>query len=207
VDYVFFLQGIAIGFSIAAPIGPVGILCIKKALADGRLAAFVAGLGAAMADTLFGWVAAFGIGAIIDLVQGLTFWLKLVGGAFMIWLGVHTWRQAAIGIEADPDAKGPGMGRDFLSTFAITATNPATILGVAGVFAALGPSARPGGLQSGLLVAGIFCGSTLWWLVLSALASAARSRFTPDGMRRFNHLSGAMLILFGLAALSSLAFS
>jgi len=200
-----FLRGAVIGFAIAAPIGPVGILCIRKALADGRLAAFIAGLGAALADSLFGAVAAFGIGAVMQLIHGQMVAIKVVGGLFMIGLGVHTWRQAAITIEARPD-EGAGMARDFLSTFIITLTNPGTILGVAGVFAALGPSGQPGGAQSGLLVAGIFCGSTLWWLVLSGVASAARTRFTPEGMRRFNHLSGAMLVVFGGAALVSLAF-
>lgn len=199
-----FLRGIAIGFAIAAPIGPVGILCIRKALADGHLAAFVAGLGAAVADTVFGGVAAFGIGAVMSFIDGQMVALKVVGGLFMLVLGVHTWRSAAVMVEAEP-GKGPGMARDFLSTFAITITNPGTIFGVAGVFAALGPMGRPGvGWPTGLLVGGIFCGSSLWWLTLSALASAARTRFTPERMRRFNHLSGAMLLVFGAAALGSL---
>jgi len=201
---LIFLRGIAIGFAIAAPIGPVGILCIRKALADGRLAAFVAGLGAALADSLFGAVAAFGIGAVMGFVNGQMVALKVVGGVFMLWLGVHTWRSAAVAVEAEP-GKGPGMLRDFLSTFVITITNPGTIFGVAGVFAALGPMGRPGlGLPTGMLVAGIFAGSALWWLTLSALASAARNRFTPERMRLFNHLSGAMLMVFGAAALGSL---
>lgn len=199
-----FLRGIAIGFAIAAPIGPVGILCIRKALADGRLAAFVAGLGAAVADSLFGAVAAFGIGAVMSFIDGQMVALKVVGGVFMLGLGVHTWRSAAVMVEAEP-GKGPGMARDFLSTFAITITNPGTIFGVAGVFAALGPMGRPGiGMPTVLLVAGIFAGSALWWLTLSALASAARNRFTPERMRLFNHLSGAMLMVFGAAALGSL---
>ncbi len=202
-DLSAFLRGAAIGLSIAAPIGPVGILCIRKALADGRLAAFVAGLGAALADTLFGAVAAFGIGAVMETIDGMLVPLKLVGGLFMLGLGVHTWRSAAIEVEAVA-GKGPGMMRDFLSTFVITLTNPGTILGVAGVFAALGATARPGGAQSALLVAGIFSGSALWWGILAGTASAARSRFTPERMRRFNHLSGGLLMVFGLVALASL---
>jgi threonine/homoserine/homoserine lactone efflux protein len=201
---ILYLRGIAIGFAIAAPIGPVGILCIRKALADGRLAAFVAGLGAALADSLFGAVAAFGIGAVMGFVNGQMVALKVVGGLFMLGLGIHTWRSAAVAVEAEP-GQGPGMLRDFLSTFAITITNPGTIFGVAGVFAAMGPMGRPGiGLSTGLLVAGIFSGSALWWLTLSALASAARNRFTPERMRLFNHLSGAMLLVFGAVALGSL---
>lgn len=203
-----FLRGIAIGFAIAAPIGPVGILCIRKALADGHLAAFVAGLGAAVADTVFGGAAAFGIGAVMSFIDGQMVTLKVVGGLFMLALGIHTWRSAAVVVEPESGigpGKGPGMARDFMSTFAITITNPGTIFGVAGVFAALGPMGRPGvGWPTGLLVAGIFAGSSLWWLTLSALASAARTRFTPERMRRFNHLSGAMLLVFGAAALGSL---
>ncbi|MBI3444488.1 MAG: LysE family transporter [Magnetospirillum sp.] len=205
-DSSLFLRGIAIGFAIAAPIGPVGILCIRKALADGRLAAFVAGLGAACADTIFGGIAAFGIGAVMDFIDGQMVVLKVIGGAFMIALGVHTWRSAAITVEAEP-GKGPGMLRDFLSTLVITITNPGTIFGVAGVFAALGPMGRPSvGLPTSLLVAGIFTGSALWWLTLSAAASAARNRFTPERMRLFNHLSGALLMIFGMVAAASLLF-
>ena len=177
-DPTLFLRGVAIGFAIAAPIGPVGILCIRKALADGRLAAFVAGLGAAFADTIFGGIAAFGVGAVMSFIDGQMMILKIVGGIFMVWLGVHTWRSAAIVVEAEP-GKGPGMLRDFLSTLVITITNPGTIFGVAGVFAALGPMGRPQvGLATALLVAGIFTGSALWWLTLSAVASAARDRFS-----------------------------
>jgi threonine/homoserine/homoserine lactone efflux protein len=205
-DPMLFLRGIAIGFAVAAPIGPVGILCIRKALADGRLAALVAGLGAALADTAFGAVAALGLGAVTDILHGQTVALKLIGGVFMIGLGLHSWRSAAVDVEP-VSAKGGGMWADFVSTFFITITNPGTILGVAGVFAALGPSGRPeGAVSSGLLIAGVFCGSTLWWLVLSSAASAARTRFTPRRMVWFNHSTGAMLMVFGVAAIASLAF-
>jgi threonine/homoserine/homoserine lactone efflux protein len=201
-----FLRGLAIGFAIAAPIGPVGILCIRKALADGRAAAFIAGMGAALADTAFGAVVGLGIGAVPLFLDGYFSAIKAVGGVFMMLLGVHTWRSAAIGIEA-VSGKGPGVWRDFLSTFTITITNPGTILGVVGVFAAVGASARPNDTaQSCLLVLGVFCGSTLWWLLLSGAASAARSRLTPERMRLFNHGSGGLLMVFGAVALASLAF-
>jgi len=204
VNLILFLRGIAIGFAVAAPIGPVGILCIRKALAEGRLAAFVAGLGAALADTLFGAVAVLGIGAIVEGLQGQTATLKIVGGLFMIGLGLHTWRRAAIDVGPESENNG-GTWRDFVTTFFITITNPGTILGVAAVFAALGPSYRAEGqVQSWLLIAGVFAGSALWWLVLSSAAAAARDHVTPLRMKLFNHGSGAMLILFGAAAMGSL---
>ncbi|MEO0036507.1 MAG: hypothetical protein RLZZ501_2530 [Pseudomonadota bacterium] len=190
---------------MAAPIGPVGILCIRKALADGHFAAFLAGLGAALADTLFGAVTVLGIGAVITALEGHTEALKIVGGLFMIGLGVHSWRSAAVAV--DPDSERAGPWRDFVSAFFITITNPGTALGVVGVFAALGPSGHAdGSLQSGLLIGGVFTGSALWWLTLSAAAAAARSRFTPHRMKLLNHGSGALLVVFGAAALGSLAF-
>lgn len=206
-DYLF-LRGIAIGFAIAAPIGPVGLLCIRKALADGRMAAFVAGLGAALADTFFGAVVGLGLGAVSHFITGHTTWLKIVGGLFMLGLGIHTWRAAAADMEMEAEpGSGPGMAKDFLSTFVITITNPGTILGVIGVFAALGASAKPQGAEDqALLVGGIFTGSALWWAVLAELTIAIRARFTPERMRLFNHISGALLMGLGGLTLGSLFF-
>jgi len=204
VDFLFG-RGIAIGFAIAAPIGPVGVFCINKAMADGRAAAIVAGLGAALADTIFGAVVGLGLGTVSLFLSQHQLVLKLVGGVFMAVLGLKTWLAAFAPAVSMPSVRGPAMWRDFAATFLITITNPATILGVMGVFAALGTSAKPAGVaESWLLVLGVFAGSTLWWLVLSTLASAARSRFTPERMRLFNHLSGALLMIFGAAALGSL---
>lgn len=203
-DFLFG-RGVAIGFAIAAPIGPVGVFCINKAMADGRAAAIVAGLGAALADTIFGAVVGLGLGTVSLFLSQHQLVLKLVGGVFMAVLGLKTWLAAFAPAVSMPSVRGPAMWRDFAATFLITITNPATILGVMGVFAALGTSAKPAGVaESWLLVLGVFAGSTLWWLVLSTLASAARSRFTPERMRLFNHLSGALLMIFGAAALGSL---
>lgn len=203
-DASLFLRGIGIGFAIAAPIGPVGILCIRKALADGRRAAFVAGLGAALADTTFGAVVGLGLGAVSHFIAGHAEILKVIGGVFMLVLGLRTWAQAAIAVEPAM-GKGPGMWRDFVSTFTITIMNPGTIMGVMGVFAAFGAAAQPVGMaQSGLLVVGVFLGSVLWWLVLAEITILVKARFTPDRMRLFNHVSGGLLVLFGIGALASL---
>lgn len=198
-----FLEGMLIGLAIAAPIGPVGILCIGKALADGRLAGFVAGLGAAVADTVFGAAAAFGIDALLPHAEGWETALKLGGGLFMLVLGLRTWR-ADTSIETVP-AVGPGLWRDFVATFAVTITNPATIFGMLGVFAAAGPVVHAG--ESWMLAAGIGAGSTLWWLILSSAAGAVRSQITPKHLRRLNRASGALLFAFGAAALASVVFS
>lgn len=203
-DFPLYLRCVGIGFAIAAPIGPVGLLCIRKALADGRSAAWMAGLGAALADTVFGAVVGLGLGAVSHFLTGHADILKLVGGLFMVVLGVRTWRARAAAMEADEPA-GPGLWRDFLSTFAITITNPATIMGVMGVFAAMGAAARPVDLgQSWQVVLGVFSGSALWWAVLTELTILVRARFTPDRMRLY-HVSGTLLVVFGVGALASLA--
>jgi len=133
--------------------------------------------------------------------------LKLLGGLFLVGIGLHTWRQAAVALEAE-EAKGPGAWRDFLSTFAITITNPGTMMGVAGVCVGLGAAAQPVGLaQSWQLVAGVFVGSALWWAVLTEMTILVRARFTPERMRTFNHVSGTFLMLLGLAALISLMWA
>lgn len=203
---MLFLRGMVIGLAIAAPIGPVGILCIRKALADGRLAAFIAGLGAALADGIVGAAVVLGLGFVSHVLEGQAMWLKLVGGLFMLALGLRTWVAAAVAVDP-PKGKGPGMWRDFVSTFLITMTNPGTIFGVVGVFAAFGAAIRPAGDgEAWLLIAGVFLGSVLWWLVLAEITVAIRARFTPNRMRLFNHASGALLMAFGAGALVSLAF-
>lgn len=200
-----FLNGMAIGFAIAAPVGPVGVLCIRRALADGRAAAFIAGLGAAVADTFYGAVAGFGLTFISEFLLSHDTALRLVGGSFICLLGWHTYR-AHPRLEAAP-ATGPGLARDFLSTFLLTLTNPGTILAFMGVFAAMGTIGMADSAKSSaLLITGVFFGSALWWLLLSAAAGAVRSRFTPRWLAALNRGSGALLLLFGLALLGSLLF-
>jgi len=130
-----FIRGLAIGFALAAPVGPVGILCIRRALADGRYAAFIAGVGAAFADTFYGAVAGLGITVVSGFLLEHAFALRLVGGAFLLLLGGRTWVTPPT-LAPDP-GKGPGLVRDFFSTFLITLSNPGTILASMGVFAAV----------------------------------------------------------------------
>jgi len=198
-----FLRGLAIGVALAAPVGPVGILCIRRALADGRYAAFVAGLGAAFADTFYGAVAGLGLSVVSDFLQEHAFALRLIGSVFMLVLGAATWRKRPQ-CDTSP-ARGQGLMKDFLSTFIITLSNPATILGAMGVFAALGTVDAGDGNIAAQLILGVFSGSTLWWLTLSALAGAVRSKFTPDWLVKLNHCSGVALLLFGTGILISLA--
>lgn len=194
-----FLRGVAAGFALAAPVGPVGLLCIRRALADGRHAAFIAGMGAACADTFFGFVAVFGVSAISSFLTTHQMALRLVGGFFMVVLGLFAMRRRP---NLDPaPMTGPGLLRDFLSTFVITLTNPATILASMGVFAAYGALGVTATGDMSELIAGVFAGSALWWLVLSGAAGAARQKVSPAWINRLTRGSGLILLLSGLAIL------
>jgi threonine/homoserine/homoserine lactone efflux protein len=202
-DIRFLLKGLLLGFSIAAPVGPIGILCIRRTLAEGRTSGLFSGLGAATADAVYGCVAAFGLTLISNLILGLRLWLNLAGGAFLCCLGVRTFltRPAE---EAAP-AGDSGLLRAYLSTFVLTLTNPMTILSFAATFAGLGLAGASGGYAaSAALVLGVFIGSALWWLLLSGGVSLFRARFDARALRWLNLISGLVLLGFGLWTLLSL---
>jgi threonine/homoserine/homoserine lactone efflux protein len=202
-DIRFYLKGLLLGFSIAAPVGPIGILCIRRTLADGRASGLVSGLGAATADAVYGCVAAFGLTLISNLILGLRTWLNLAGGAFLCYLGVRT-LLAQPAEEAAPAGDG-GLWRAYLSTFFLTLTNPMTILSFAATFAGLGLAGVSGGYGASVaLVLGVLTGSALWWLLLSGGVSLFRARFDARALRWLNRISGLVLLGFGLWALLSL---
>jgi threonine/homoserine/homoserine lactone efflux protein len=202
-DYALFARGVLIGLAIAAPVGPIGVLCIRRTLADGQLAGFVSGLGAATADLLYGTVAVLGLTALADLLVGVSFWTRLLGGVFLCYLGLRTLRERPAERPAAVD--GRGLAGAYLSTLFLTLTNPATIIAFTAIFAGLGAGSLYRGYGEGLLLAGgVAAGSTLWWLMLSAAAGMLRARFTPQGLRVVNIVAGLIILGFGLLALGSL---
>ncbi len=205
----FFWQGWVVGFSIAAPVGPIGVLCIRHSLAGGRWAGFSAGMGAASADSLFALLGAFGLTALSGFLVGQQFWLRLVGGLFLCWLGgriLWTSRLQPTAFDLDRTPAEPLQPlRIYLSTFALTLSNPLTILSFAAVFAGLGLAVGAGAASAGWVVLGVFCGSAAWWLLLSSAAAALRARLSPPVLRWIDRLSGAVILVFGLAILISLS--
>jgi len=198
-----FVRGLLVGFSIAAPVGPIGVLCIRRTLADGRLIGLVTGLGAATADATYASVAGFGITAISGLLLGGQLWLRLVGGAFLCYLGVRTFLSRPA--ERPATAGGLGVLGAYGSALALTLTNPATILSFAAIFAGLGALSTGGSYRAAAeLVGGVFTGSALWWVILSSVVTLARARTTPGALRWVNRLSGAILLGFGALAFASL---
>jgi threonine/homoserine/homoserine lactone efflux protein len=200
-DLTFLLKGLAIGFSIAAPVGPIGLLCIRRTLAEGRLCGLVSGLGAATADATYGCVAGFGLTFISNFLVSQQTWLRLAGGAFLCYLGVRT--LLAKPAEQAAPAAGRGLAAAYASTLFLTLTNPLTILSFAAIFAGLGLAGTRGSYASaGVLVLGVFTGSAAWWLLLSGGVGLLRDRFGTRALRWVNRISGAVITLFGLFALT-----
>lgn len=204
-----FLKGLLIGFSIAAPVGPIGVLCIRRTLADGRAVGFVSGLGAATADGFYGAVAAFGLTAISGFLLGISAATRLLGGLFLCYLGLRTFLS-----KPAPTTSTPTSDKDanlrlppaYLSTLGLTLTNPTTILSFIAVFAGLGLGAETTQdyASAAFMVVGVFIGSALWWLTLSTGVGLFRNRFGPTAMLWVNRLSGFVITAFGVAALLSL---
>jgi threonine/homoserine/homoserine lactone efflux protein len=196
----FLIKGIIIGFSIAAPVGPIGGLCIRRPLADGRVSGLVSGLGAAVADAVYGCIAGFGLTFVSGFLIGGQAWLRIVGGVFLCFLGIRTFLSGPA--EKAAPAAGRSLAGAFVSTFFLTLTNPMTILSFMGIFAGLGIAGAGGDYgAAGALVLGVFSGSALWWLLLSGSVGALREKVTPRGMQWVNRGAGAIIAAFGLLAL------
>jgi threonine/homoserine/homoserine lactone efflux protein len=191
-------RGLVLGFSIAAPVGPIGVICIRRTLAQGRAHGLVSGLGAATADAIYGAIAGFGLTIVSKVLVNQQVWLRLIGGVFLCSLGVRTFFSAVA--EHAAQAKGRGLGGAYVSTFVLTLTNPLTILSFAAVFAGLGV-VEMGVSGAGVLVLGVFLGSALWWLALSGVVGLFRERIGTSVLRWVNRVSGAVIAAFGVYAL------
>lgn len=196
---MLFLRAFIIGISIAAPVGPIGVLCIRRTLANGRLAGFVSGMGAASADMVYGAIAAFGLNAITNALVDNAFWLHILGGVFLLYLGVKTFLEKPSDNPAQA-AQG-GLVSMYTSTFLLTITNPMTILSFAAIFAGTMLGKTTGSPL--MMVAGVFAGSATWWLTLSLLVGILRDQLNQTHMAWINRISGTIIILFGIYALLS----
>jgi threonine/homoserine/homoserine lactone efflux protein len=197
----FLWKGLVIGFGIAAPVGPIGVLCIRRTLAHGRLVGLLSGLGAATADAVYGAMAGFGVTVVAAFLLQQQFWLRLLGGLFLMYLGGKAFLAAPT--APSPSGKNGGLLAAYTSTFLLTLTNPATILSFAAIFAGAGLASAAGNYgQAIVLVAGVFAGSALWWLLLSGGVSIFRAKLTPDRLRWVNRLAGVVIGGFGLFILA-----
>ncbi|MBS0359029.1 MAG: LysE family transporter [Proteobacteria bacterium] len=202
--FILLLKGLAVGLAIAAPVGPIGILCIHRSLNDGFKRGFATGCGAAVADGIYGCIAAFGLTYISEFLANQYLWIRGVGGVFLLFLGIKDLLSKPA--EKDPiNSETPDLWHAFLTTFFLTLTNPMTILAFVAIFAGLGLGSIDNTLmEATVLVAGIILGSLLWWLLLSSGASFFRNRMSRKIFRGINIASGVMITVFGVMALLSI---
>jgi threonine/homoserine/homoserine lactone efflux protein len=197
------IRGLIIGLSIAVPVGPIAVLCIRRTIAEGRLRGFITGLGAATGDATYGGVAAFGLSIVTNLLIGQQIWLRLIGGAFLIYLGARTFKSRPQDMALKP--KSGGIMINYLSTLLLTVTNPLTILMFTAVFAGFGVSLI-GFDQAAILTLGVFLGSVSWWVTLTLIVGFFRDRFDARWIRVLNIGSGLLIASFGFWSLTSLVF-
>ncbi len=200
-DAWFFWKSLSIGLAVAAPVGPMSLLCIHRTLDHGQAAGLVFGAGVAAADLTYAAIAAFGVTAISSFLLGGTFWIKLVGSLLLLVLGARIVLAAP---RSDGRARSTGSGsRAFVTAYGLTMANPPTILFFAGIFASVASIASAS--KSLTFAAGVFAGSMLWWLILTTLVSKSAALFRPPAMLWINRLSGALLVSFALYGFATLA--
>lgn len=200
---LWLLRGVLLGLSVAAPVGPIGALCIRRTLMYGWASGFISGLGAATADMCYGSVAAFGLVAVSTVLVSQQVLIRGVGGVVLLSIGIRSMLAGRPATNSTP-AQRMKLWAAYASTVALTLTNPLTMLSFTAMFAAAGLGSGGGSRAAGVLVAGVFLGSALWWLALSAGVALAPERLGPRLLGSVHRLSGAVLAGFGLVALGSL---
>lgn len=198
-DISLLIRGLLLGISVAAPVGPMSVLCMRRTLSDGRVAGLITGLAIASADATYAAIGGFGLTAVSGFLNSYAFWLRLLGGLFMCYLGIKIFltppakEAASIGSKTD-------YLRLFMGAYLLTMTNPTTIFSFAAILASIGLGAGSDFGATGLVVFGIFVGSVLWWLFLLTGISLLRHRLTPSVLGWINRISGLIIIGFGLLA-------
>ena len=198
-----FLKGLAFGFVLAATVGPMWVLCFRRTVAAGALAGFVSGMGIAVADALYGAVAAFGLTALSGALLGHRLWIGLLGALFLAYLGVRTLAAPPPPPGHDTLPRQP-LAAAFLSTLGLTLANPPTILAFAAIFAGLGLAQGADYGAAALVTLGVFLGSASWWVILAAAAGRLHGRAGPRLMRAINVASGSSILAFALWQLAPL---
>lgn len=200
---LLFLKGLIVGFSIAAPVGPIGILCIHRTLKAGLWAGLISGLGAALADGCYGCIAGFGFVTVSSFLQHHETFIRLFGGIFLAYLGIKIFLSP--NKSQNIDDKANTLWQDLCSTFVLTLSNPATILAFLAIYSGVGVvQAGANYHEAGWVVFGVFLGSLLWWLVLCGCVRIIQHKLSATTMIWLNRFSGTILMLFALGILLSI---
>ncbi|HET6317691.1 MAG TPA: LysE family transporter [Chloroflexota bacterium] len=198
-----FARGWILGLSIAAVLGPIGVLCVRRTLSSGFTVGWLSGMGAATADAAYASLAAFGVTALTAVLVEQRQWLRLIGGLFLLYLGWRTLRARPPLSPALGGASAGGLAGAYGSTLLLTLSNPMTIMSFVAIFAGLGLGVVGGMFAGAALVLGVFLGSATWWLILACITSLFRTRLTPPVFRLVNMASGLIILGFGVQSLVS----
>jgi threonine/homoserine/homoserine lactone efflux protein len=208
--YVYLvISGVVMGLIAAVPIGPVNLICIRRTFAFGPLNGFMSGLGAALGDGIFAAIMGFGLTWIAQLIEGYATIIELIGGAMMVYMGYRTFISPPVPRCADEkaDSEGTNLVRAMASTFALTITNPVTLLSFGVMFASLGGLAGGAGSfhDATFVVGGVVGGSAGWWLALTTVIGLFHTRIDESAMRMINRICGVLVMGCGSAVLIHLA--
>ncbi len=199
-DIIFFFKGLLIGFVVAVPVGPIGLLCVNRALSRGPVYGLISGLGVATADALSAGIAVLGLTLFLGFLLSQQVWLHLIGGLFLCYLGFRTFMARPVGQTVSVQEK--GLVRAYVSMFFLTLTNPVTILSFMAIYAGWGVHNLGGDyLSAGLLTLGVFVGSALWWFILASGLLVFGPKFTYPGLRWVHRISGVIIAAFGFIVL------
>ena len=198
--YSLLLKGLFLGFLIAVPVGPIGLLCINKTMHKGKWSGFLSGLGAATADAFYAIIAAFGLCVVSNVLINNMYWIKTIGGLFLLYLGACIFLAKKNNSFAEPQSE--SLLEDYFSTFFLTIANPVTILSFTAILAGMGIlGLNKSSLAVTVLVVGVFFGSALWWFLLSYIVSFLIKKSNEKFISLVNKISGISIILFGLFSL------
>ena len=196
-----FMQGLLIGFFIAAPVGPIGILCIQRTISYGKIAGITSGLGAASADSFYGAAAAFGLAVVSGVLLSGHIWIQMFGGIALCYFGLRTVRRPFASYVSTVNTN--HLKWNYLSTLALTLTNPMTILLFVAVFASIGFASSSDPMYTSIfIIAGVFSGSMLWWLTISTFISMIRTKLSDNVMEWIGRIAGTAIFGFGVTALA-----
>jgi threonine/homoserine/homoserine lactone efflux protein len=201
-ELIGFLKGTLVGFAMAVPIGPIGVICIRKTLTEGRISGLIVGFGAATADLFYGCIAAFGLTLVSNIIFDELIWIRIVGGTLFVLIGIKAFFKHSV--NTSNSSSTGGFLRSYISTIFLSLTNPLTILGFITFFAALGVDKGQGYLSTSALALGVCFGSSVWFLFLSYSAAFFGKNLEFNGLKWVNRISGVLLVTSGIVAIVSL---
>ncbi|MFP4024693.1 MAG: LysE family translocator [Thiohalospira sp.] len=203
----FLVKGIVVGFLSSIPLGPVGVLCIQRTINKGRTSGLFSGMGAATVDSFFALVAALGLTFIINFIEEQQFFIQLLGGGVLIFLGTRIFNTNPIQQIRRHRKKKNKLVEDFLSVLFLTLSNPLAVFLFVAAFAGIGlVTSKDSSIKSSLIIAGVFLGATLWWTSLTFFVDLFRKKFRLKQLWWINKIAGVIIIVFGIAAMLSVFF-